>query len=113
MDKKTVVGLIEEVTIFGKGKQQKVIARIDTGAKSNSIDFNLAKKLGINSKGKTTIVKSSMGKVKREVVDLDIGIAGKKFKGIFTIANRSHLKYPVLIGRNILINGFIIDPSKN
>ena len=80
MDKKTVVGLIEEITIFGKNKQIKVIARIDTGAKSNSIDLGLAKELGINPNGKTTIVKSSMGKVKREVVDLDIEIAGKKFK---------------------------------
>ena len=112
MGKKLVVGLIEDVIIFSKGNKEKTKARIDTGAKSNSIDKKFAEKLDILPNGQTTIVKSAMGKAVREVVMIDIEIAGKKINGRFTLADRSHLKYPVLIGRNILINGFMIDPLK-
>ena len=31
----------------------------------------------------------------------------------FTIANRTQLSYPMLIGRNVLKKGFLIDPNKN
>jgi hypothetical protein len=42
-----VIGLIEEITLFGKDdQQQKVQAKIDTGAGKTSIDENLAIALG-------------------------------------------------------------------
>jgi len=109
---RTVVGLIEKVTIYGDDVIKTTKARIDTGAKSNSIDKGFADKLGIKPGKLTTIVKSAMGKAVRHVVMLDIEMAGIKLKGRFTIANRAHLKYPVLIGRDILKKGFIIDPKK-
>ncbi len=31
----------------------------------------------------------------------------------FSIADRAHMKYKVLIGKNILKKGFLIDPSKD
>lgn len=44
---RTVVGLIEPVTIFGKDdKEKKVLAKIDTGARTSSIDEGLARLLG-------------------------------------------------------------------
>ena len=112
MAQKTVVGLIERIVVIGKNSNRKVKARIDTGAKSNSIDKKFANGLEIFPGKKTTIVKSSIGKAKRHVVMLNVEIAGQKMKGRFTLADRSMLKYPVLIGRNILRKGFIIDPSK-
>jgi len=108
----TVVGLIEPITIFGDGAALQVQARIDTGAKSNSIDRKTAESIHVFAGNDKTIVKSAMGRCERFVVMLDIEIAGKKVNGRFTIAERSHLKYPVLIGRDILKKGFIIDPQK-
>jgi len=109
---KTTVGLTEDVVVYNGNTQKKAKARIDTGAKSNSIDENLIKKLNIGKGDKTTIVKSSMGKAVRHVIMIEIELAGRKIKGRFTVADRSNLKYPILIGRNILKNGFLIDPGK-
>lgn len=112
MTRPATVGLIEEITILKNGQTRKLSARVDTGAKSNSIDKRLAEDLGILPGSLTTVVKSAMGRAVRHVVHLDIEISGKKMTGRFTLADRSHLKYQVLIGRDILKKGFIIDPSK-
>ena len=37
----------------------------------------------------------------------------KKIKAQFTLADRSHMRYPVLIGQNILKQGFLINPNKD
>jgi hypothetical protein len=47
----------------------------------------------------------------RPVVELSIRIQNKVFTAEFTLANRQHLKYSVLIGRNILQQGFWVDVS--
>ncbi len=112
MRARIVVGLIEKITVYGKDIVTDSKARIDTGAKSNSIDIRFAESLGIRPGRIKTIVKSAMGKTERHVVNLEIDIAGRKVKGRFTLADRGNLKYPVLIGRNILKKGFIIDPAK-
>ena len=39
-------------------------------------------------------------------------LTNKEFKTDFTLADRSDMKYPVLIGQNILSKGFLIDPMK-
>jgi hypothetical protein len=49
----------------------------------------------------------------RPVVNAEITIKGTKIKTTFNIANRKKLKYPILIGREIIKQGFLIDPSKN
>ncbi|MEK7181674.1 MAG: sugar-transfer associated ATP-grasp domain-containing protein [Patescibacteria group bacterium] len=47
---KRVIGTIEKVKLIGKdGKQAEIEAKIDTGADSSSIDFDLAKELGFES----------------------------------------------------------------
>lgn len=112
MKDKRVIGVIEKVTVYVRDRDITALARIDTGAHSNSIDLKLAEKLRTGPPQKTTVVKSASGSSVRPVLMLDIKIAGKKLRGRFTVADRAHLKYPLLIGRNILKNGFLIDPSK-
>ncbi len=112
MKTRTVVGLTEKVTVYGKDVVTDSKARIDTGAKSNSIDVKFAEALGIKPGRLKTIVKSAMGRTERHVVNLEIDIAGRRVKGRFTLADRGNLKFPVLIGRNILKKGFMIDPGK-
>ena len=107
-----IIGLVEEVEIHGPKGQKAVQARIDTGARSNSIDATLAKELGVIPSIETVVVKSASGTSVRPITKLAITLAGHKLEGRFTVADRKNLKYPLLIGRNILKNGFLIDPSK-
>ncbi len=111
--KKTIIGLTEKVTIIGKKKSQKrLIAKVDTGATKSSMDSRLAARMHLGPVIKTKLVKSAHGNRLRPVIEAHIKIAGKKLKAEFTLADRIHMKYHVLIGQNILKHGFLIDPSK-
>jgi len=103
-----IVGFYEDVLIEGK----LVRAKIDTGASTSSIDGVLAKMLGLGPVVSRTTIVSSHGRGVRPVVKADVVINGKKLNAKFNIASRRHLRYPVLIGKNILRRGFIIDPKK-
>lgn len=112
VDEKIVVGLIEQVKVISKDKQisDEYTSRIDTGATKSSIDMMLAGKLSLGPIIRTRYVKNANGNKLRPIVEVEILIAGKKIKSEFTLADRSHMKYPILIGQNILTKGFIIDP---
>ena len=59
-DDKVVIGLTEKVTVISSsGKQQMVLARMDTGAKSSSIDIGLAAKLELGPVMKSKRIKSA------------------------------------------------------
>ena len=58
------------------------------------------------------MIKSAHGNKLRPIVEAKIRLAGKNMKSEFTLADRSHMKYDVLIGVNILKNGFLVDPSR-
>lgn len=112
-EKKSTIGLTERVTVIGPKKEKELTARIDTGADVCSIDLNLAKKLGMNRVEKLKKIKSAHGIKERPVVRASLEIKGRKFNKIrFTLADRKHLRYKALIGKNILRKGFMIDPSK-
>ncbi|MBR9690335.1 hypothetical protein GOV08_01485 [Candidatus Woesearchaeota archaeon] len=109
---KTIVGLTEEIKIKNSVEKNSVMtARIDTGATNSSIDINIAGKLNLGPIIKTKLVKSTHGKRLRPVIEMEIEVADKKIKGDFTLADRSHMRYPILIGQNILKDGFLIDPN--
>lgn len=113
MKKKNKVGFLEKVTVYGPNGQKTVTARVDTGAARNSIDDKLAKKLGIKKVIKHKVIKSAHGVKKRPIVKANLKIANKKLKDMtFTLADRKHMKYDVLIGRNTLKHGFLVDPDK-
>lgn len=113
-NRKIIVGLTEKVTLISStGKKKKrVIARIDTGATKSSIDARLAAELSLGPVIKTKLVKSASGSKLRPVIKAKIKIVDKTINSEFTIADRSHMKYRVLVGQNILKSGFLIDPSK-
>jgi len=46
------------------------------------------------------------------LIKAGLKIGGRKFKTLFNLADRSKLKYKVLIGRNILKQNFVVDSSK-
>jgi hypothetical protein len=110
---KIVVGLTEKIHLASNnGNDKDVVAKIDTGATRSSIDLNLASKLNLGPVIKSKMIKSAHGNKLRPIVEAEILLAGKKIKSEFTLADRSHMKYSVLIGVNILEQGFLINPSK-
>jgi len=110
MEDKVVIGLTEHIRINGTDENQELVVRIDTGATKSSIDINLASKLKLGPIIKSKMVKSAHGNRLRPILEAEIVIRGKKIKSEFTLADRSHMKYKILIGQNILKQGFLIDP---
>lgn len=109
MVERVVLGLTEQVILEGK----QIIARIDSGATTSSIDESLANSLNLQTTDKVKKVKSASGTTHRPTVVANVEIQGKTHQALFTLADRTHLKYPALIGQNILKNGnFLIDPLK-
>lgn len=112
MSKRLILGFIEPVKVIGS-KEIDVKARIDTGATSSSMDEELAKKLGLGPVIREKIVKSASGIKTRPTITAKIKIKGLEIEAEFTLADRSHLSYPLLIGQNILKKeNFLIDPKK-
>lgn len=107
--KRLVIGLIEKVRVEG-GKTYN--AKVDTGADSSSIDTSIVEKLGLEYLGHKT-VRSALGRHRRPTVMVSIEFEGKTFNERFTVADRSNLKYKVLIGKDILKKErFLVDPCK-
>jgi hypothetical protein len=58
-------------------------------------------------------VKSSNGrKENRYIIKTKIKLAGKSYLTDVSLTDRQKMKYPVLIGRKLLKNGYLIDVSK-
>ena len=103
-----VVALIEPI-ILENGAH--LYAKIDTGADSSSIDKELAQELGEKKIQSHKIIKSALGRHRRPLINVALQLQGKHFEEKFTLSDRSHLKYKVLIGKDILQKeGFLVDP---
>jgi len=107
-----VIGLTEMITVIGASNSKKVAARIDTGATKSSIDHKLAIDLDLGPILRTAVIRSANGRVKRPVIKAKIQIGDSVLNSEFTLADRKHMKYRILIGQDILKQGFIIDPLK-
>ncbi len=109
---KAIVGLTEYVTIKSSSAKKEVIARMDTGATKSSIDIGLAAELKLGPVIDSRLIKSAHGTKLRPVVEVEVLVSGREIKARFTVADRSHMRYPVLIGQNILKQDFLIDPNR-
>ena len=112
LDGKIVIGLTEKVLVHNSTSKKAVKAKIDTGATKSSIDTNLAAKLRLGPVIKSKLIKSAHGSKLRPIIEATIELADKVIKSEFTLADRAHMKYSILIGQNILKHGYLIDPSK-
>ena len=99
-----LIGYIEEVVASGTSGSVTALAKSDTGATRTSLDTSLAAEIGAGPIKSMTRVKS--GSVKsgkaRPVVDLVIGIGGRQHTVTASVEDRSHMDYPLLLGRDIL-----------
>ncbi len=113
-DKTKTISALQEIVILGKNKKKKkVVAKIDTGAWRTAINKDLAQEMGLLDRDNilwTKKVKSSLGVEERPVINLKFKIAGQKIITPASVARRSILRYPVIIGRKNL-KGFLVDPN--
>lgn len=113
---------------------RNVLVKIDTGADASSIwasdifvddeyqlHFTLFAKESpyysgtrhVTSTYKVSLVRNSTGNRQvRYRVRLPIVLAGRRVRGSFTLADRSHSEYPVLIGCKLLNKKFLVDVSR-
>jgi len=112
---KKVVRLVEKVTVKGPGGEERVRAKVDTGADRTTVDRRLAERLRLGPVlSEVTIKASAEGRrVQRPIVNATVTVKGKTFDLRVGVADRSQMKYLVIIGRDILRTGiFLIDPTR-
>jgi RimK family alpha-L-glutamate ligase len=99
-----VIGYIEEVDVIGTSGRKSIMAKSDTGATRTSIDARLAADVGTGPI--KDIVKIKSGSLKsgksRPVVDVVVGVGGTQHTVAASVEDRSHMDYPMLLGRDIL-----------
>lgn len=110
-----IIGPIEYVKVIGHYGEARVKGKIDTGASRTSVDVWLASNIGLGPTGDVAKVKSALAtQVRtRPLVRGVVEVGGVKFALPVTVNDRSVMRYPVLIGMDILKSGrFLIDPTK-
>jgi len=100
-----LVGEREQVEIVHRGEaSDPVMARIDTGVAYSSIDEELAEEIGLDDRRPDDYirVRSALGRERRAVYDVTLRLAGREIRSSASIADRSELSNPVLVGRRDL-----------
>jgi hypothetical protein len=125
-EEKVLLGRIEEALLLPQGL--RLPARMDTGAatcsldardleiKDNTVQFKLPEAYGALELRLPVVrwghVRSATTREKRPVVRLEIRLGPKLLRVEANLTDRSQFKYPLLIGRNALKQGFVVDVSK-
>ncbi len=120
---KIFIGIVEDVIFLPWGV--KLTARIDTGAATTSlhaqdlvIKDNMAefRMRGATDEPKVRLpvvdwrhVRSAGARQRRPVVEMEICVGPKKLPIRVNLNDRSRMKYPVIVGRNVLKEGFAVD----
>ncbi|GGB58951.1 RimK/LysX family protein [Shewanella inventionis] len=135
----TLLRQVESMTVDNSGLMFK--ARIDTGAVNTSLHavdlhiiggaseqmkHNIGKMIEFtteNEQGQkqrmqaeivsTSKVKNAQGIETRYMVKLDVGHPGDLHKVYVNLRDRSHMNYKLLIGRNFIKKGYVVDVAHN
>jgi hypothetical protein len=124
---KITIGGEEEVMLLPWGVV--LPARIDTGASTTSLDarhltvkknmaeFELPEKYG-GLKVRLPVVgwrtvRSAEHRERRPIVEIDLCLGQKQMRTRVNLNDRSSVAYPMIIGRNILRNDFVVDCARS
>lgn len=136
IDGKLVVGEVEKAYLIGPGFVYD--ARIDSGATTSSMDARNIRRFERDGQqwvrfdipvpgsenGEVTTIEREIARnarivqsnddeaERRPVVELQFRIGNRQQRAEFTLSDRSHLTYPMLIGRNILRDVMLIDVGR-
>jgi hypothetical protein len=121
------IGLVEDVILLPWGV--RIPARIDTGAATSSLD---ARGLAINDNiaefrlperygglllrlpivdWKT--IRSAEARDRRPVVEIKLCVGPKRLRARVNLNDRSQVKYPLILGRDVLRKNFVVDCMKS
>lgn len=125
--KKLMIGEVEDVVLVPW--TITLPARIDTGATLSSLDarnvtvrnkiadFTLGNEHGGLQLQLPVVgwsqISTSVGSERRPVVEVGICLGPKLIRTLATLKDRSHMTYPLLIGRNVLNGSFVVDTSRS
>lgn len=120
---KIVIGEVEDVVLMPWAV--KLPARIDTGAATSSLDarelkvknnmaeFRLSKRYGDLQLRLPVVewqtIRSADFKERRPVVEVMLCMGPKLIRAHVTLNDRSTVHYPLIVGRNILKENFVVD----
>jgi len=120
---KMTIGQVEDVILLPWGV--RLPARIDTGAATSSLDareltvkdkmaeFRLPKMYGGLRLRLSVIgwqkIRSADFRERRPVVEITFCIGPKSIRAQVTLNNRATVTYPLIIGRNVLKDKFVVD----
>ena len=133
---KIVIGTVDEIDFTTMGLED-IPCKIDTGAQTSSLHcskIRLIEKEGVEyltfrvldpsheqySKKKFQFenfkerkIKNSFGNYEyRYVIRTQVKLFGRRISAEFTLADRGRMRYPVLIGKKLLLNRFVVDVSQ-
>jgi len=125
-EKKVTIGTVEDVILLPW--RVKLPARIDTGAAKSSLDarelkvyedrveFRLPRKYG-GLRLRLPImewrhVRTSEGLERRPIVELEICFGSNRIRTLVNLADRSMVKYPLILGRSFLKENFVVDVKR-
>lgn len=130
---KVIIGKYERVT-FNNFNINEIRAKIDTGAKTSSLHCSMIKQVDDNRVAFIVLdsehkkfqpkthtakisriahVKSSNGTIQeRYFINTSITLLGKEYLTEFSLTNRGNMKFPVLLGRSLLQENFLVDVTQ-
>lgn len=108
-----VLGYTTRIRLSGRDGATAALAKSDTGAKRTCIDTGLAGRIGIGPLVGTTEVRSGAGNhtETRPLVDVNLRLNGQWRTVTASITDRSQMRYPVLLGRDVL-ESYTLDISR-
>jgi hypothetical protein len=125
-EKKVTIGTVEDVILLPW--KVKLPARIDTGAAKSSLDarelkvhgdwveFKLPRKYGGLHLRLPIIewrhVRTPEGLERRPIVELEICFGSDRIRTLVNLADRSMVKYPLILGRSFLKESFVVDVKR-
>jgi hypothetical protein len=106
-----VIGRNVVVSFITPDKEVDILAKVDTGAYSSSIDETFFHQLGLNEESiKSKLVRNVHGEDIRDVYEVDIIVRGVRITSHMNIADRSDMKYKMILGRqDIEILGALVN----
>lgn len=118
---KTIVGWVESVELPGVSSDA-FLAKLDTGAETCSLHATsieiTGRRVSFTASGQRhslrlkeirSVKSSNGGEAWRPVVELKVLFNGRCDVVEFTLANRGSMRFPVLLGRNYLQDGYLVD----
>ena len=95
-----VIGRNVIVSIVTPDGDVDILAKVDTGAYSSSLDESFFKKLNLDEEViKNRVVRNVHGEEKRDVYEIDLNIKGNKISSELNVFNRGDMKYKMILGR--------------